>query len=132
MFLLLDNNGFVPGQSPVDILNFIAGNKSNETYAVVRHRNVSCCAVGAIGFYLFQRFHIWNHPFPLTFNRPLWYNSHLLVADKKLSQAQLKDYYEAAVDFMIEQGENPDKPLHFSHGLTAKVSFRQLSRVALC
>lgn len=130
MFHTLDTEKHGPAESPKTALCFLSHNENGDkkVYGVLRHREADLCGVGALGLYLFEQFHILNHPFPLFFNLPLWVNNQLLVKKKTFDQGELKKWYEAAVEFMIKQAESPNQPLNFTANCqTAQVSFKHLN-----
>lgn len=134
IFHEVDNESSAEAESPLAGLYILTDkSKTNktgkkQTVGVIRHRDVEVCGVGALAFYLFERFHISNSPFPLIFNRPLWFNTKLFVLNKKFKDPDVSAWYEAAVEFMIEQGKKPNEIIHFNkNSQSKKVSFKQLN-----
>ncbi|CAD6984981.1 unnamed protein product, partial [Tilletia controversa] len=52
----------------------------NEWGVATRHRDVESCPVGALGLYLFERWHQHQHPTPTFDSRASWYDEKLLVS----------------------------------------------------
>ena len=46
-----------------------------------RHKHVERCAVGALGLYLFVRYHVQNEPWPPFHDREQWYKTKLLAKE---------------------------------------------------
>ena len=66
---------------PVFVM-MIMGGKTNQEHhklysGVIRHKNVQMCAFGAIGFYLFHRFHVQGEAFPDFSMNENWFNTKL-------------------------------------------------------
>jgi hypothetical protein len=76
---------------PVFVM-MITGGKTNQEHhrlysGVIRHKNVQICAFGAVGFYLFHRFHIKGEVFPDFSANENWFNTKLTrgrAADKSI------------------------------------------------
>ncbi|CEP20124.1 hypothetical protein [Parasitella parasitica] len=63
---------------PVFVM-MITGGKTNQEHhklysGVIRHKNVHICAFGAVGFYLFHRFHVKGEAFPDFASNANWFN----------------------------------------------------------
>ncbi|CEP11098.1 hypothetical protein [Parasitella parasitica] len=57
----------------------ITGGKTDQEHhilysGVIRHKNVHTCAFGAVGFYLFHRFHVKGEAFPDFTSNANWFN----------------------------------------------------------
>lgn len=66
---------------PVFVM-MITGGKTNQEHqklysGVIRHKNVQTCAFGAVGFYLFHRFHIKGEAFPDFSMNQNWFKTKL-------------------------------------------------------
>ena len=57
------------------ILNGKTNQDNQKLYSgVIRHKNVNTCALGAVGFYLFHRFHMTNERFPDFSENRNWFS----------------------------------------------------------
>jgi len=101
---------------PVFVMMITGGKTNQEHYKlysrVIRHKNVQACAFGAIGFYLFHRFHVKGEAFPdFTLNEN-WFKTKLArgrSADKAVSyNTQLTSINKA----FAEVGVNSVKKTH--------------------
>lgn len=66
---------------PVFVMMIIGGKTNQEQHklysGVIRHKNVQTCAFGAVGLYLFHRFHIKGEAFPDFSLKENWFNTKL-------------------------------------------------------
>lgn len=60
--------------------------------SAIRSRNVEECAIGALSFSLFSRFHFENEPFPDFTSREHWYNTSLFPSNNKSDKSQAIKY----------------------------------------
>ncbi|KAI9920406.1 hypothetical protein PsorP6_015570 [Peronosclerospora sorghi] len=61
----------------------------------MRSKSPELCAIGAIAFYLFYRFHIDKESFPDFKERKNWYGTYLFFAGSRLKQMNPDDHREA-------------------------------------
>ena len=98
MVVDIENEG--PGPCPA-LLCIMDQGKTNQfgkiqSGTAMRHRNVELCAIGAIGFYLFFRFHVDNEEFPDFTKRANWYNIFLFVAGTCRTEMMSPDSHREA------------------------------------
>jgi hypothetical protein len=72
------------GPSTCNALVMVLGQGKTNQYgkveygAVLRNKNVSCCAINALAMYFFYRWHISDEIFPDLLTKQTWYDIHTL------------------------------------------------------
>jgi cellulose synthase/poly-beta-1,6-N-acetylglucosamine synthase-like glycosyltransferase len=122
--LLLEDEG--PTRCPCLVFMYNWGKnnpkKITQYSGAIRHKDVNVCAFGAVGLYLFFRFHVENEPFPDFTNSEIWFDIKLVKGSNRLKPIAATTQTDSVTKIFDACGISSKKKTHSGRGSGARTA----------
>lgn len=113
-----------PTRCPVLVFMITTGKMNQECAqlysAIIRHKDVDACALGAVGLYLFQRFHLDGESFPTFTTNEEWFDIKLVKGQDRTKEIAGSTQYDSINKVFEAVGINSTKKTHSGRGSGAR------------
>jgi hypothetical protein len=96
--------------------------KITQYSGAIRHKGVNVCAFGAVGLYLFFRFHVENEPFPDFTNNEIWFDIKLVKGSNCLTPIAAATQTDSVTKIFDACGISSKKKTHSGRGSGARTA----------